>query len=157
MVLTFPGATQRFSVSRQTVLGGGRLTKTAARTGVAAGASGRPFHGTIGIVHPSPTSFVLALVLIAGASCAAHAASDYDAFIAQGNALLQAGNADQALNSGEAAIKLRADRWEGHALRRCNSTANWQPTRIFCVIWDSGLPHRGIRTENMIWYSKGSQ
>jgi Protein of unknown function (DUF1566) len=116
MVLTFPGATQRFSVSTQTVLGGGRSTKTAARTGVAAGASGRPFHGTIGIVHPSPTSFVLALVLIAGASCAAHAASDYDAFIAQGNALLQAGNADQALNSGEAAIKLRADRWEGHAL-----------------------------------------
>jgi tetratricopeptide (TPR) repeat protein len=77
---------------------------------------GRQFHGTIGIVQPSPTSFVLALVLIAGASCAAHAASDYDAFIAQGNALLQAGNADQALNSGEAAIKISADRWEGHAL-----------------------------------------
>jgi tetratricopeptide (TPR) repeat protein len=62
-------------------------------------------------------SLCLAVALIAGASGAgALAASGYDAFIAQGNALLQAGNADQALNSGEAAIKISADRWEGHAL-----------------------------------------
>jgi tetratricopeptide (TPR) repeat protein len=59
----------------------------------------------------------LALVLIAGASYSgAQAATGYDALITQGNALLQAGDADQALNSGKAAIGIRADRWEGHAL-----------------------------------------
>jgi tetratricopeptide (TPR) repeat protein len=56
----------------------------------------------------------VALALVAGAG--AHAAADYDAFIAQGNALLQAGNAGQALSSGESAIKISADRWEGYAL-----------------------------------------
>jgi tetratricopeptide (TPR) repeat protein len=56
-------------------------------------------------------------VLIAVASYSgAQAAPGYDALITQGNALLQAGNADQALNSGKAAIGIRADRWEGHAL-----------------------------------------
>jgi tetratricopeptide (TPR) repeat protein len=54
------------------------------------------------------------LALVAGAG--AHAAPDYDAFIALGNALLQAGNAGQALGSGESAIKISADRWEGYAL-----------------------------------------
>jgi tetratricopeptide (TPR) repeat protein len=54
------------------------------------------------------------LALLAGAG--AHAAPDYDAFIAQGNALLQSGNAGQALSSGESAIKISADRWEGYAL-----------------------------------------
>jgi tetratricopeptide (TPR) repeat protein len=59
----------------------------------------------------------LAFALIASTSYSgAHAAPDYDALITQGNALLQAGNADQALNSGEAAIKIKADRWEGYAL-----------------------------------------
>jgi tetratricopeptide (TPR) repeat protein len=62
-------------------------------------------------------SLCLALALIAGASYSgARAAPDYDAFITQGNALLQAGNADQALNAGEGAIRFRADRWEGYAL-----------------------------------------
>jgi len=62
-------------------------------------------------------SLCLALTLIAGSSYSgAHAAPDYDAFITQGNALLKAGNAAQALNAGEGAIKFRADRWEGYAL-----------------------------------------
>ena len=66
---------------------------------------------------PSFRSLGLGLALIASASfCGAQAGSDYDAFIKQGNALLQAGNADQALNSGEAAIRMGADRWEGYAL-----------------------------------------
>ena len=56
----------------------------------------------------------VALALVAGAG--AHAAADYEAFIAQGNALLQAGNTGQALSSGESAIKISADRWEGYAL-----------------------------------------
>jgi tetratricopeptide (TPR) repeat protein len=59
----------------------------------------------------------LALALMAGAPhSGAHSASDYDAVIQQGNAQLQAGSADQALDSGEAAIKIGADRWEGYAL-----------------------------------------
>jgi tetratricopeptide (TPR) repeat protein len=66
---------------------------------------------------PSLRSLCLALALIAGASYSgAQAAPDYDAFITQGNALLKAGNAVQALNAGEGAIKFRADRWEGYAL-----------------------------------------
>jgi tetratricopeptide (TPR) repeat protein len=59
----------------------------------------------------------LALVLIASAVYSgARAAPGYDALIRQGNLLLQAGSADQALNSGEAAIRIGADRWEGYAL-----------------------------------------
>jgi tetratricopeptide (TPR) repeat protein len=66
---------------------------------------------------PSFRSLCLALVLIAGGShSAAYAAPDYDAFITQGNALLKAGNAAQALNAGEGAIKYKANRWEGYAL-----------------------------------------
>ena len=66
---------------------------------------------------PSFRSLCLALVLIAaGSYSAAHAAPDYEAFITQGNALLKAGNAAQALNAGEGAIKYRVDRWEGYAL-----------------------------------------
>jgi tetratricopeptide (TPR) repeat protein len=62
-------------------------------------------------------SLSLALALIAVASYSgAQTAPGYDALITQGNALLQAGNADQALKSGEAAIKARADRWEGYSL-----------------------------------------
>jgi tetratricopeptide (TPR) repeat protein len=62
-------------------------------------------------------SVYLSLALIASASYSgAHAAPGYDALITQGNALLQAGNADQALNSGQAAIRFRVDRWEGYAL-----------------------------------------
>ena len=61
--------------------------------------------------------FCLALALLAGAPYSgAQTAPGYDALITQGNALLQAGNADQALKSGEAAIKIGADRWEGYAL-----------------------------------------
>jgi tetratricopeptide (TPR) repeat protein len=58
-----------------------------------------------------------ALVLIAVAPYSGgQTVPGYDALIAQGNALLQTGNADQALKSGEAAIKARADRWEGYSL-----------------------------------------
>jgi tetratricopeptide (TPR) repeat protein len=66
---------------------------------------------------PSLRWLCLALVLIAaGSYSAAHATPDYEAFITQGNALLKAGNAAQALNAGEGAIKYKADRWEGYAL-----------------------------------------
>jgi tetratricopeptide (TPR) repeat protein len=62
-------------------------------------------------------SFCLGLALIAVSQYSGgQAAPGYDALITQGNALLQAGNADQALKSGEAAIKARADRWEGYSL-----------------------------------------
>jgi tetratricopeptide (TPR) repeat protein len=62
-------------------------------------------------------SLSLALALIAVAPYSGgQAAPGYDALITQGNALLQAGNADQALKSGEAAIKAGADRWEGYSL-----------------------------------------
>ncbi len=59
----------------------------------------------------------LAVALMAGAAhSGAHSPSDYDAAIQQGNAQLQAGSADQAFNAGAAAIRIRADRWEGYAL-----------------------------------------
>jgi len=58
----------------------------------------------------------LLLAPYADSSSGAQAAADYDALITQGNALLEAGNANQALNSGEAAIKIRPDRWEGYGL-----------------------------------------
>jgi tetratricopeptide (TPR) repeat protein len=62
-------------------------------------------------------SLSLALGLMIGASnSGARAAPGYDALITQGNALLQAGKDDQALNSGEAAIVMGRDRWEGYAL-----------------------------------------
>src|SRR5713226_7078017 len=62
-------------------------------------------------------SLALALALIAVAPYSGgQTAPGYDALITQGNALLQAGNADEALKSGEAAIKARADRWEGYSL-----------------------------------------
>jgi tetratricopeptide (TPR) repeat protein len=62
-------------------------------------------------------SFCLAIALIAVAPYSGgQAAPGFDALITQGNALLQAGNADEALKSGEAAIKARADRWEGYSL-----------------------------------------
>jgi tetratricopeptide (TPR) repeat protein len=62
-------------------------------------------------------SLCLSLALIANAShSGAQSDPGYDAFIQQGNAQLQAGSTDQALNSGELAIKINADRWEGYAL-----------------------------------------
>jgi len=62
-------------------------------------------------------SLSLALVLIAVAPYSGgQTVPGYDALIAQGNALLQTGNADQALKFGEAATKARADRWEGYSL-----------------------------------------
>jgi len=62
-------------------------------------------------------SLCLCLALIANAShSGAQSEPGYDVLIQQGNAQLQAGSTDQALTSGEAAIKIRADRWEGYAL-----------------------------------------
>jgi tetratricopeptide (TPR) repeat protein len=42
--------------------------------------------------------------------------SDYDALVQKGKTQLQAGSADMALATGEAAIKMSVDRWEGYAL-----------------------------------------
>jgi tetratricopeptide (TPR) repeat protein len=42
--------------------------------------------------------------------------SDYDALVQKGKTQLQAGSADMALATGEAAIKISVDRWEGYAL-----------------------------------------
>ncbi len=62
-------------------------------------------------------SLYLSFVLIATAShSGVQSEPSYDAFIQQGNEQLQAGRTDQALNSGEGAIKIRTDRWEGYAL-----------------------------------------
>jgi tetratricopeptide (TPR) repeat protein len=62
-------------------------------------------------------SLYLSLALIAIAShSGAQSESSYEVLIQQGNEQLQAGNTDQALNSGELAIKIRTDRWEGYAL-----------------------------------------
>jgi tetratricopeptide (TPR) repeat protein len=59
----------------------------------------------------------LSLALIASTShSGAQSEPGFDVLIQQGNAQLQAGSTDQALTSGEAAIKIRADRWEGYAL-----------------------------------------
>jgi tetratricopeptide (TPR) repeat protein len=66
---------------------------------------------------PSFRSLCLSLALMASAShTGAQSEPGYDAFIQQGNAQLQAGSTDQALHSGEMAIKISADRWEGYAL-----------------------------------------
>jgi tetratricopeptide (TPR) repeat protein len=46
----------------------------------------------------------------------AQTTSDYDILVQKGKAQLQAGTADLALASGEEAIKINADRWEGYAL-----------------------------------------
>jgi tetratricopeptide (TPR) repeat protein len=67
---------------------------------------------------PSFRSLCLSLALIASAShSVAQSEPGYEEFIQQGNAQLQAGSTDQALNSGEMAIKIGADRWEGYALK----------------------------------------
>jgi len=52
--------------------------------------------------------------------CVAYAGAqgipDYDAQIQRGNTELQAGSADHALASGETAIRISPERWEGYAL-----------------------------------------
>jgi len=49
-------------------------------------------------------------------AASAQTASDYAALVQKGTVQLQAGSADLALASGEAAIKISTDRWEGYAL-----------------------------------------
>jgi hypothetical protein len=61
----------------------------------------------------------IALVFLA-AVCACYAGaqgtSDYDTQLQQGAAQLQAGDANQALSSADAAIRMAPDRWDGFAL-----------------------------------------
>jgi len=58
------------------------------------------------------------ILSFAASTCLAQAPArlDYDSTIKQGKAQLQAGSADLAVTSGEAAIKAVPARWEGHAL-----------------------------------------
>ncbi len=62
---------------------------------------------------------IVALVILA-AVCACYAGaqgtSDYDTQLQQGAAQLQAGDAEQALTSADAAIRMAPDRWDGFAL-----------------------------------------
>lgn len=60
---------------------------------------------------------LLSVVLAASVSrSGAQTSLDYDARVQQGKTELQAGSAEQALKSGQAAIKMSANRWEGYAL-----------------------------------------
>jgi tetratricopeptide (TPR) repeat protein len=54
--------------------------------------------------------------IIFSAVVCAQSSSDYDALVQKGKAQLQAGNADLALASSTAALKLNAERWEAYAL-----------------------------------------
>jgi tetratricopeptide (TPR) repeat protein len=72
-------------------------------------------HNTMNI--PPYTLVILCLALAGCISYAvAQTAPDYDALVQKGKTQLQAGSADLAVASGEAAIKMNADRWEGYAL-----------------------------------------
>jgi tetratricopeptide (TPR) repeat protein len=67
--------------------------------------------------HTSFGCVLLSFVLVAGVSYSgAQPSLDYDAQVQQGTTELQAGHSDQALRSGQAAIKMSANRWEGYAL-----------------------------------------
>ncbi len=59
--------------------------------------------------------FFLALAL-GGLPAAAQSAPNYDGLIQKGKAELQAGNNEQALATGERAIKLDPNRWKAYAL-----------------------------------------
>jgi tetratricopeptide (TPR) repeat protein len=62
-------------------------------------------------------SLYLSLLLIASTShSGTQPEPSYDVLLQQGNEQSQAGRADQALDSAEAATKIRPDRWEGYAL-----------------------------------------
>ena len=67
----------------------------------------------------SRSNRIIALVFLA-AVCACYAGaqgtSDYDTQLLQGAAQLQAGDANQALSSADAAIRMAPDRWDGFAL-----------------------------------------
>jgi tetratricopeptide (TPR) repeat protein len=57
-----------------------------------------------------------AACLLLGIATSAQTSADYDALVQKGKTQLQASTVDLALDSGEAAIKMNADRWEGYAL-----------------------------------------
>jgi tetratricopeptide (TPR) repeat protein len=54
--------------------------------------------------------------LLFSATARAQTTSDYDTLVQKGKTQLQAGTADLALASGEAAIEMNGERWEGYAL-----------------------------------------
>jgi tetratricopeptide (TPR) repeat protein len=60
--------------------------------------------------------FLLICALFVSVGASAQTTSDYDILVQKGKTQLQAGTADLALASGEAAIKMNPDRWEGYAL-----------------------------------------
>src|SRR5258708_7600380 len=60
--------------------------------------------------------FLLFALSIGAVHSAEQAASGYDALIQQGKSQLQAGSSEQTAPSGNAAIKMTTERWEGYAL-----------------------------------------
>ena len=59
---------------------------------------------------------ILVFLLACFNAVIAQTSTQYDAFVQTGKSQLQTGNSDQALATGEAAIKLNPDRWEAYAL-----------------------------------------
>jgi tetratricopeptide (TPR) repeat protein len=59
---------------------------------------------------------LLAILTLFVSAAVAQTTSDYNTLVQKGKTQLQAGTADLALASGEEAIKMNADRWEGYAL-----------------------------------------
>jgi tetratricopeptide (TPR) repeat protein len=60
--------------------------------------------------------FLFFALTIGAVHSAEQATSGYEALIQQGKSQLQAGSAEQAAASGNAAIKMSTERWEGYAL-----------------------------------------
>jgi type II secretory pathway component HofQ len=66
---------------------------------------------------PSLCSLFLSFVVATITSFAEAGPSlNYDTVVQQGKSQLQAGSAEQAVKSGQTAMQMRADRWEGYAL-----------------------------------------
>jgi hypothetical protein len=74
-------------------------------------------------------SLIVPLAFAVASLSQAQATLDYDVAIKQGVALLEAGQGNLALASGEAAVKARPGRWEGYALtgRSLISLKRYQP------------------------------
>ena len=63
-----------------------------------------------------PESLAIGTLFFVVVVASAQTATEYDSLVQKGKTQLQAGSADLALASGEEAIKMNADRWEGYAL-----------------------------------------
>ena len=63
-----------------------------------------------------PLAVSLSWLIASASHSGVQSEAGYDTSIELGNAQLQAGSNDQALRSGEMAITIRAERWEGYAL-----------------------------------------